>query len=152
MCLILWFCFIAFTLIFARLAWLLTFLCRDGGVGFSWWAWSCWPSRSYWSSWTSWTSGTSRPCWRERRTGKNIIDIFMTYRRTIVRFKDWACLTTLCYIYKNNILGRERTSRPSWKRWYSGTCGSARTWRTSWTTWRGWRQGELLSMISPPVK
>lgn len=48
---------------------------------------------------------------------------------------------------EKNILGRERTSRPSWKRWYSGTCGSARTWRTSWTTWRGWRQGELLFMF-----
>lgn len=41
-----------------------------------------------------------------------------------------------------NTTGRERTSRPSWKRWHSGTCGSARTRRTSRTTRRRRRQGE----------
>lgn len=115
----------------------LTFICHCGDIlGFSWWAWSCWPSWTYRSSWTPWTSRTSRTSWRERRTSKKII-------KTIKNLRELVADGNWCVVSINKI-GRERTSRPSWKRWHSGTCGSARTWRTSRTTWRRWRQGEFF--------
>lgn len=102
-------------------------------VGIPWRTWSCRPSRTHRSPRTYWPSRTTRSSWRKGRTGRRIpvhMLVLISGRRSK---RPFLSITTT---------GRERTSRTSWKRRYSGTSGSSRTRRTSWTTWRGWRQGD----------
>lgn len=144
MCLILWQCLSVIIPLMSSPSWSDIGISLWCAVGISWWTWSCWPSRTYRSPWTSWPSRTPRTRWRERRTGKTY-HIYWLARHT-----DRVWVTKWCFIMKK--IGRERTSGPSWKRRYSGTCGSARTWRTSWTTWRRWRQGNLLLCFAVQVR